>query len=93
MALLQKNPEGKMAEDLITVIQLCVVCNSELGTFSAKKENLMLSVEDDLWCATCQATLPAFRNIAGREASIEREVGSYPRSLPSSGYEEGPEGT
>ena len=73
-----------MAEDMITVIQRCGVCNSELGTFSAKKENLMLSVEDHLWCAECQATLPAIRDIAGREASIEMEVGSYPRSLPPS---------
>jgi hypothetical protein len=77
-----------MAEDLITVVQRCMVCNLELGTFSAKKENLMLSVEDHLWCATCQATLPAVRDIAGREDSIDREVGSYPKLLPSSGYEE-----
>ena len=81
-----------MAEDMITVVQRCVVCSSELGTFSAKKENLMLSVKDNLWCARCQATLPASRDIAAREASIEKEVGSYPRSLPSSGYEEGPGG-
>ena len=77
-----------MAEGLITVVQRCLVCNSEVGTFSAKKENLMLSVEDHLWCDRCQATLPAFRDIAGREDSIDREVGSYPRLLPSSGYEE-----
>ena len=72
-----------MADDMITVVQLCGVCDSELGTFSAKKENLMLSARDHLWCETCQATLPAIRDIAGREASIETEVGSYPRSLPS----------
>lgn len=72
-----------MAEDAITVVQLCGSCNAELGTFSAKKETLMLSVEDHLWCAACQATLPAYRDIAGREASIEKEVGSYPRSLPA----------
>ena len=92
VALLEKKSEGKMAEDLITVVQLCGVCNSELGTFSAKKENLMLSVEDNIWCATCQATLPAVRDIAGRETSIEKEVVSYPRSLPSLGDEGEPEG-
>lgn len=82
VAPVQNNTEGKMAED-ITVVQRCGICYSELGTFSAKKENLMLSVQDYLWCARCQATLPTVRDIAGREASIEREVGSYPRSLPS----------
>ena len=81
-----------MADDMITVVQRCTVCSSELGTFSEKKENLMLSVEDHLWCARCQATLPAFRDIAGREGSIEREVGSYPRSIPSSVQEEEAEG-
>ena len=75
-----------MAGDMILVVQLCAVCNSELGTFSAKKENLMLSVKDHLWCATCQATLPAFRDIAEREASVEREIESYPSSLPSLEY-------
>ncbi|MDA0988276.1 MAG: hypothetical protein O2783_03945 [Chloroflexi bacterium] len=72
-----------MAGDMIEVIQLCGVCNSEVGTFSEKKENLMLSAVDQLWCAKCQATIPAVRDIGGREASVEKEVNSYPRSLPS----------
>jgi hypothetical protein len=72
-----------MADDMITVVQLCRVCSSELGSFSAKKENLMLSAEDHIWCATCQATMPAVRDIAGRKSSVEKEVESYPRSLPS----------
>ena len=81
--LLQKNLEDKMAGDMITVVQLCGVCNSELGTFSEKKENLMLSAVDHIWCATCQATMPTVRDIAAREASVEKEVKSYPSSLPS----------
>jgi hypothetical protein len=72
-----------MAGDMIEVIQLCGVCNSKVGTFSDKKENLMLSATDQLWCAKCQATIPAVREIGGRAASIEQEVESYPRSLPS----------
>jgi len=70
-----------MAEGMITVVQLCGVCNSELGTFSIKKENLMLSVKEPLWCDMCQLTLPANRDILGREDSIETEACSYPRSV------------
>lgn len=71
-----------MADGMITVVQLCGVCNSELGTFSVKKENLMLSVKEPIWCDTCQLTLPANRDILGRNDSIETEVGSYPSSMP-----------
>ena len=72
-----------MPGDMIPVVQICGVCNSELGTFSAKKENLMLSTVDYIWCATCQATMPAVRDIAGRKESAVKEVESYPTSLPS----------
>ena len=72
-----------MPGDMIEVAQLCGVCDSEVGTFSAKKENLMLSVVDSIWCGTCKTTVPAVRDVAGRKASVEREVESYPRSLPS----------
>lgn len=70
-----------MADGMITVVQLCGVCNSDLGTFSIKKENLMLSVKEPLWCDVCQLTSPANRDILGREDSIETEVCSYPRSV------------
>ncbi len=70
-----------MPGDMIAVIQLCSVCNSEVGTFSEKKDNLMLSAVDDVWCGTCQATVSAVRDIEGREASAVKEVESYPLSL------------
>lgn len=70
-----------MPGDMIEVIQLCSVCRSNLGTFSEKKENLMLSAVDYIWCENCQATIPVVRDIAGREASVAKEVESYPRSL------------
>ncbi len=70
-----------MPADMIAVIQLCGVCNSEVGTFFEKKENLMLSAVDDVWCATCQATVSAIRDIEGRKSSAEKEGESYPLSL------------
>ena len=66
--------------ETITVTQVCPVCDSELGTFSEKKENLMLATRDEIWCEGCQATVPAVRDISGRRASIEREIESYPRT-------------
>jgi len=72
-----------MPGDMITVVQLCGVCNSEVGTFSEKKENLMLSTVDYIWCEKCQATMSAIRDVEGREAFAVKEVESYPTSLPS----------
>ena len=68
--------------ETVTVTQVCPICDAELGTLSEKKENLMLSLRDDIWCDNCQATVPAIRDISGRQASIEAEMESYPRSLP-----------
>ena len=66
--------------ETITVTQVCPVCDAELGTFSEKKENLMLATRDEIWCEGCQATVPALRDISGRRASIDREIESYPRT-------------
>ena len=78
-----ENLEGEMPGNMITVVQLCGVCNSEVGTFSEKQENLMLSTVDYIWCEKCQAVMSAVRDIEGREAAAVKEVESYPTSLPS----------
>ena len=67
-----------MPGDTITVIQMCGVCRSEVGTFEAKKDNLMLTSRDLVWCPTCNESRPEIRDIAGRVAAIEREVSSLP---------------
>lgn len=69
-----------MPGDDIEVIQICQVCNGQLGSFTEKKEKLMLSNIDHLWCETCKVTSPSRRDIAGREASVSQEIESYPRS-------------
>ena len=69
-----------MAGDTITVVQICGVCKSELGTFSVKKDNLMLSSRARNWCPECQASTPEVRDIAGRIASIQKEVESLPEA-------------
>ena len=72
-----------MPGDMIEVVQHCSVCGSEVGNFSDKKENLMLSKVDSIWCDTCKKETLAVRDIAGRMDRIAREIESYPRSLPA----------
>ena len=69
-----------MPGDDIEVIQICQVCNGQLGSFIEKKEKLMLSTIDYLWCEACQVTAPTRRDIGGREASVAQEIQSYPQS-------------
>ena len=68
-----------MAEDMVTVIQLCGNCKTELGSFSVKKENLMLTTQSTIWCPTCQADTQEARDVAGRLATIQKEVESHPK--------------
>jgi hypothetical protein len=67
---------------MINIVQLCRECGSEVGSISEKKENMMLSTVDHVWCERCQAVMPASRDVAARLKSIEREVETYPRLLP-----------
>ena len=71
-----------MPGDMINIVQLCKECGVEVGTISEKKENMMLSTVDNLWCEPCQAVMPAKRDVAGRLTAIEREIETYPRLLP-----------
>ena len=66
-----------MAEE-IDVIQKCGRCGEQVGTFSVKKENLMLSSRARVWCPRCQDNTPEVRDVAGRLESIKREVDSLP---------------
>ena len=70
-----------MARDMVTLVQRCGVCSSELGTLEFKKENMMLSSKETVWCPTCQADRPQIREAEGRAAAIEEERKSYPASV------------
>ena len=69
-----------MAGDTVTVIQTCGICKTEVGTFSVKKDNLMLTSRARIWCPKCQASTPEVRDIAGRRDSIQKEVDSLPEA-------------
>ena len=69
-----------MAGETITIVQMCGICKSELGTFEVKKDNMMLSSRERIWCPKCQASTREVRDIAGRLTSIKKEVDSLPEA-------------
>ena len=70
-----------MPGDMVTLVQLCGVCSSELGTLEFKKENMMLSSKQTVWCPTCKAERPQVREAKGRTTAIEEERRSYPEAV------------
>ena len=73
-----------MPGDELTVVQKCGVCGSELGTFTVKKDNMMLMSKETIWCSVCNADQPEVRDLAGRSSAIQEEQGSYASNLPVS---------
>ena len=72
-----------MPGDDVTVQRTCGACGLEIETFAVKKDNMMLSSKEQIWCPKCNAYTPEVRDIAGRRASIERDIESYPKSRPA----------
>ena len=62
-----------MPGDAIAVIQVCKVCASEVGTFSEKKENLMLATVDHVWCEACKAVMPGRPAISPDAGRLSQE--------------------
>ena len=72
-----------MPGEEITVAQLCGKCNAQLSTFSVKKDNLMLTSKESIWCPHCGQETPEVRDIAGRLEAIRKEVAGYPKATPA----------
>ena len=72
-----------MPGDEVTVAQLCGQCNLQISTFSIKKDNLMLTTKEQIWCPQCGENTPELRDISGRLQSIEREQAGYPKLEPA----------
>jgi len=73
-----------MPGDEVTVAQLCGKCNRQISTFSIKKDNLMLSTKEQIWCPHCEENTREVRDISGRLEAIKREQESYPKPEPAS---------
>tara|TARA_B100001750_G_scaffold232681_1_gene232066 strand:- start:526 stop:744 length:219 start_codon:yes stop_codon:yes gene_type:complete len=67
-----------MAGNMITLIQLCETCRTEIGKLEFKKENMMIFSKETVWCPTCKAERPQIREAEGRAEGIEIEQRSYP---------------
>ena len=65
--------------DEVEITQSCGVCDAELGSFSVKKDNMMLTTSDRIWCPHCQAEQPEIRGVAGRHAAMVEEEKTLPR--------------
>ena len=70
-----------MPGELIEINQSCSQCGIIVGTVSEKKENMMLSTQDELWCNNCGQDVLTKRDVVGRVDSIKAEVESYPTSV------------
>ena len=72
-----------MPNDEVTLVRICGKCRFRIETFAVKKDNMMLFSKEKIWCPHCQSEQPEIRDVAGREESIDREVNSYPKSVPA----------
>jgi len=75
-----------MPGDQVTVAQLCGKCHAQLSTFDIKKDNLMLTTNDEIWCPHCNENTPEVRDMASRLETIQRETASYPKAVPASPF-------
>jgi DNA-directed RNA polymerase subunit RPC12/RpoP len=75
-----------MPADIVTISQLCGKCRAELSTFEIKKDNMMLTTEDEIWCPHCNENTPEVRDVAGRLEAIRKETASYPKAVPATPF-------
>ena len=74
-----------MPNDEVTLVKICGECRFRIETFTVKKDNMMMFSKEKVWCPQCQSDQPEIIDVAGRQESIDREVHSYPKSVPAKG--------
>ena len=67
----------------VIIVRSCGKCGTEIETLTVKKDNMMLSTKETVWCPKCQADCPVVLDVAGRLDSIKEEQQSYPKSVPT----------
>jgi Zn finger protein HypA/HybF involved in hydrogenase expression len=70
-----------MPIDEVSIVRKCGVCGAEIETVAVKKDNMMLSTTDLIWCPACESERPEVRDIAGRTGLVRQEQESYPQSV------------
>jgi len=76
----------------VDIVRSCGECGTEIETVTIKKDNMMLSTKERVWCPKCQAERPEVRDVAGRLNSIVNEQQSYPKSVPAKPFSDEPAG-
>ena len=69
-----------MPIDEVIISRRCGNCAHEIEVVAVKKDNMMLTAKELVWCSECQMEHPESRDIAGRLESIEAEQRCYPPS-------------
>ena len=69
-----------MPDNDLTITQSCGDCGHEVGSFSVKKDNMMLMSKELVWCPECQDEKPEVRDLAGRSSAIQMEQQSYAKN-------------
>ncbi|MDA0264354.1 MAG: hypothetical protein O3A93_08710 [Chloroflexi bacterium] len=77
----------------VNVIRSCGVCGTEIETVTIKKDNMMLTTEELVWCPNCQADRPEVRDVAGRLDAIKQEQRSYPKAVAAKPFSDQPPGS
>ena len=72
-----------MPTNEVEIVSSCAECGTEFETVTVKKDNMMLTTNEQVWCSKCQADRPQVRDMAGRLKSIEEEQQSYPKAVPA----------
>ena len=72
----------------VDIVRSCGECGTEIETVTIKKDNMMLSTKELVWCPKCQVERPEVRDVAGRLQTIEKEQQSYPKALPAKPFSE-----
>ncbi len=72
-----------MPTNEVNIVRSCGVCATEIETLTVKKDNMMLSTKEQVWCPKCQAYRPEVRDVADRLESIKKEQQSYPKAVPA----------
>ena len=67
----------------VEIVSFCAECGTEFETVTVKKDNMMLTTNEQVSCSKCQANRSQVRDMAGRLKSIEEEQQSYPKAVPA----------
>ncbi|MBS96710.1 MAG: hypothetical protein FI695_05185 [SAR202 cluster bacterium] len=71
-----------MAGDEIEINIFCSKneCRAKIETISVKKENMMLTSSETIFCPSCNQDVTEYREITGRNESREEELDTLPAS-------------